>query len=139
MNESKQLAADNHQLRIDRDSLMQQLNGHILEEKNSSALAYEVDRLNSLVRIKDNEIEQLKLVCEQPPQVSVAQSENSIKVGSLERRVEMLAGDLEKSNNALLNKNKEILELKSLNFELEKLSKNNIELKSAEYQVTKLT
>jgi hypothetical protein len=32
-----------------------------------------------------------------------------------------------------MNKNKEIYELKALNFELDKMSKNSIELKSAQF------
>lgn len=53
--------------------------------------------------------------------------------------MEVLNGEIEKYNSALITKNKEICELKSQNFELDKLSKNNIELKSAQYEVEKLT
>jgi predicted RNase H-like nuclease (RuvC/YqgF family) len=58
---------------------------------------------------------------------------------SLEKRVEVLSNEIEKYNTTLIAKNKEICELKSQNFELDKLSKNNIELKSAQYEVEKLT
>jgi len=53
--------------------------------------------------------------------------------------VEVLNGEIEKYNAALIIKNKEVCELKSQNFELDKLTKNNIELKSAQYEVEKLT
>jgi hypothetical protein len=56
INENKQLLADNQQYRQDRENLMQQLNKKILEEKTANSSTFEVDRLNRLIRIKDNEI-----------------------------------------------------------------------------------
>ena len=53
--------------------------------------------------------------------------------------MEVLNVEIEKYNAVLINKNKEICELKSQNFELDKMSKNDIELKSAQNEVEKLT
>jgi hypothetical protein len=70
---------------------------------------------------------------------TAAGQEAEFKIVSLEKRVEVLSTEIEKYNTTLITKNKEICELKSQNFELDKLSKNNIELKSAQYEVEKLT
>lgn len=70
-----------------------------------------------MIRIKDNEIEQLKLMTEQS-QTVISTQESDLKVTTLERRVEMLTAELDRINSTFLLKNKEILELKSRNFEL---------------------
>lgn len=65
--------------------------------------------------------------------ISAAGQEAEYKAASLEKRAELLEQEIEKYSTALMNKNKEIYELKALNFELDKMSKNSLELKSAQF------
>ena len=110
-----------------------------MEDRTAAGSNYEVERLNSLLRIKENEIAQLLTRINSEASTSAATQEAEYRIITLEKRVEVLNTEIEKYNAALIVKNKEICELKSQNFELDKLSKNNIELKSAVYEVEKLT
>jgi|JI6StandDraft_1071083.scaffolds.fasta_scaffold02603_3 TolA-binding protein len=118
---------------------MAELNRRINEDRTAASSNYEIDRLNSLLRIKENEIAQLLTRINNDASASAVNQEAEYRVTTLEKRVEVLNNEIEKYNAALITKNKEICELKSQNFELDKLSKNNIELKSAVYEVEKLT
>ena len=57
----------------------------------------------------------------------------------MEKRLQIVNTELEKASMSILAKNKEICELKSQNFELDKMSKNNVELKSAHFEIEKLS
>lgn len=51
-NENKQLVALTEQLKTEREELLSELNRRITDDKTANT--YEVDRLNSLLRIKEN-------------------------------------------------------------------------------------
>ena len=57
--ENKQLLQLSEQFRIDQENLMAELNRRIMEDRSAAGSNYKVERLNSLLLIKENEIAQL--------------------------------------------------------------------------------